>query len=65
VNFYYASDVAYYLAAVSSTPSLSYWQDRFAPQLQLTVADTPTPEPATAAAALLGLTVIVVFARRR
>lgn len=65
VNFYYAADVAYYLAAVSSTPDLGFWQARHAPRLQLTLADTTTPEPATAAAAVIGLAVLAALGRKR
>ncbi|MBS1827872.1 MAG: hypothetical protein JST93_21365 [Acidobacteria bacterium] len=64
VNFYYASDVAYFLAA-ASTPDLGFWQDRHAPRLRLTVADTATPEPSTAAFAVVGLTAAALLARRR
>ncbi|MFN7936050.1 MAG: hypothetical protein U0R19_22155 [Bryobacteraceae bacterium] len=64
VNFYYASDVAYFLASVS-TPDLGFWQDRHAPRLQLTIADTPTPEPATAVGAIVGLALMGSLARKR
>ncbi len=59
VNFYYGSDVAFFLEASTTTP-LAFWQDRYSPRLTLTLEETATPEPSTAMGLMLGVGALAV-----
>lgn len=64
VNFYYAADVAFFLAGVYGQSTLARWQNDFSPRLLLTIEETQTPEPCTLAAVALSLAALMVFRQR-
>jgi len=55
VNFYYAADVAHFLAGVYGESTLARWQNDYSPRLLLNVEETQTPEPSTVLAVALSL----------
>ena len=67
VDFTYHSDVAYYLAGVYGSSTLSYWQNLYSPRLDVTLSDvnvSAVPEPSSMALLAGGLGVCVFLKRR-
>ena len=64
-NFYYAADIAFFLANNFGQSTLPRWQEQYSPMLNVTIEQATTPEPTTAATVILGVALVVIGRRTR
>lgn len=64
VNFYYAADIAPFLANAVPGTTLARWQEEYSPVLNLNIEETAAPEPATFLSIGLGLLAVGALRRR-
>lgn len=64
VNFYYAADIAPFLANAVPGTTLARWQEEYSPVLNLNIEETAAPEPATFLSIGMGLLAVGALRRR-